>query len=115
MDKSRGQPNKTMDVRKKEDNNLMTLLIAQIERPISEKTEGYLCNEYIVTKISDQKLGGRNPLKFNEVKRSKWRKRKYHRVHSMLQKVWRECLSNKEKYNFWFKYFNTLEKVRLWN
>ena len=33
----------------------------------------------------------------------------------MLQKVWRDHLTNWEKFEFWFKHFNTLERVRLWN
>lgn len=29
--------------------------------------------------------------------------------------MWRELLSNREKYELWFNYFNTMERVRLWN
>ena len=32
-----------------------------------------------------------------------------------MQKVWRELLSNRERYELWFNYFNTMERVRLWN
>ena len=36
-------------------------------------------------------------------------------MHSNLQKVWRECLSEEEKFEFWFTHFNAMERVRLWN
>ena len=54
-------------------------------------------------------------MKFQAIKAPAWRAKRYHRVHNMLQTVWRECLTNREKYEFWFNLFNTQERVRLWN
>ena len=95
---------------------MMTLLIAQMERPIEEKMEKQIYPHCIVTKIAESSVKSpKNPLKFEAIKGAAWRDRKYHRVFEVLQKVWRECLTEKEKFDFWFNYFDTNERVRLWN
>ena len=45
----------------------------------------------------------------------KMRDIKYNTVSDELLKVWREKLTSREKFYMWFKYFNSFEKVRLWN
>lgn len=65
----------------------MTLLIAQIERPIEEDVEKSLFNFSIVNKIAENgpgKNNGKNPLKFEAIKAAAWRKKKFHRVFHYL-------------------------------
>ena len=99
----------------------MSLLIAQIERPLGQnlaEMEQMLHDQFVVSQISKKKENGRapsNPLKFNVIKSQTWRAKKYHRVYELLLEVWRTKLKTHEKFEFWFKYFTTMERVRLWN
>lgn len=101
--------------------NLMSLLIAQIERPVDEsmaEKEQMLHPQFAVSKMAKKTESGKsvsNPLKFNVIKSQNWRARKYHRVYELLIEVWRTKLTTREKFEFWFKYFTTMERVRLWN
>ena len=98
----------------------MTLLIAQIERSVDENSSYYdmmMHEAFVVSGIGKKKDGkaSSNPLKFNVMKSSKWRDKRYHRVYDLLLKVWRKSLRPHEKFEFWFTFFNTMERVRLWN
>lgn len=101
--------------------NLMSLLIAQIERPYDEhmeEKEEMIHEQFAVSKMAKKKASGKttsNPLKFGAIKSQNWRAKKYHRVYELLVEVWRKQLKTNEKFEFWFKYFSTMERVRLWN
>lgn len=72
----------------------------------------------VVDLLSQKNAEGKpksNPLKFKVVKDMKWRAKKYHRVHELLVMVWRNKLKTHEKFEFWFSFFTTMERVRLWN
>ena len=90
--------------------NLMTLLIAQIERPVDEKLQEaaekinpnfvvqQLAKKQKVDEVNDNAADKQknknqqslsNPLKFNLIKSQKWRGRQYHRVYDLLLDAWR--------------------------
>lgn len=84
---------------------------------MAEKEE-MLHPQFAVSKMAKKRKDGKstsNPLKFNAIKSQNWRAKKYHRVYELLVDVWRTKLKTHEKFEFWFKHFSTMERVRLWN
>jgi len=65
--------------------------------------------------LSEEFLRENRPLTYKKFGSCRYRRPEMHTVNDFLLQIWRSCLTNKEKYFFWFKFFSAGDRSRLWN
>jgi len=65
--------------------------------------------------LSEEFLRENRPLTYKKFGGCRYRRPEMHTVNDFLLQIWRSCLTNKEKYFFWFKFFSAGDRSRLWN